>query len=138
MDHADTLRIRGLRFYGYHGEMPAEKEGGQIFEVDVEVRFDQRPSALTDDLNRGVDVREIYRRIREVVTGPSLDLVETLAQDVADALLGIEMVERVLVRLRKPAAYKYDAEEPGYEVEIERDTISERNAPGSAGGRDAG
>ena len=134
MDHVDTLRINGLRFYGYHGEMPAEKEGGQVFEVDVEVRFDQRPSAMTDELARGVDVREIYRGIREVVKGPSRDLVETLAQDVADTLLAIEMVESVLVRLRKPAAYKYDAEEPGYEVEIERFEISERNATGGGEG----
>ncbi len=127
----DTLRIKGLRFYGYHGELPAEKEGGQIFEVDIEVRFDQRPSALSDDLTKGVDSRDLFRRIREVVKGPSCNLVETVAQKIADKLLEIEMVESVLVRLRKPGAYKYDAEEPGYEVEIER-------LSGSAGSGGAG
>jgi len=116
----DTLRIKGLRFYGYHGELPEEKEGGQIFEVEIEARFDQRASAMSDDLTRGVDSRDIFRRIREVVKGPSCNLVETVAQKIADNLLEIEMVESVLVRLRKPGAYKYDAEEPGYEVEIER------------------
>ena len=86
----DTLRINGLRFYGYHGETAVEKEGGQVFEVDVEIRFDQRLSAATDDLSKGVDVREVYRRIREVVQGPSRDLVETVAQDLADSLLEIQ------------------------------------------------
>ncbi|MFC1540157.1 dihydroneopterin aldolase [Gemmatimonadota bacterium] len=116
----DTLRINGLRFYGYHGEMEVEKEGGQVFEVDVEIRFDQRPSSADDDLSKGVDVREVYRRIRQVVQGPSRDLVETVAQDLADSLLEIPPVESTLIRLKKPAAYRYDAEEPGYEVEIER------------------
>ena len=116
----DTLRINGLRFYGYHGELPVEREGGQIFEVDVEVRFDQMPSAMSDDLSQGVDSREIHRRIMEVVKGPSCNLVEAVAQKIADTLLDIPLVESVLVRLKKPGAYKYDAEEPGYEVEIER------------------
>ena len=116
----DTLRIRGLRFYGYHGELEVEKEGGQIFEADVEINFDQFPSARHDDLSKGVDVREIYRRIRSVLKGPSCNLVETLAQKVADELLEIPLVESVTVRIRKPSAYKYDPEEPGYEVEIVR------------------
>jgi len=125
----DTLRINGLRFYGYHGEMAVEKEGGQVFEVDVEIRFDQRPSSADDDLSKGVDVREVYRRIREVVQGPSRDLVETVAQDLADSLLEIPAVESTLIRLKKPAAYRYDAEEPGYEVEIERSvTETEQSA----------
>ena len=116
----DTLRIKNLRFYGYHGELQVEKEGGQIFEADVEINFDQFPSAEQDDLSRGVDVREIYRRIRGVLKGPSCNLVETLAQNVAEEVLDMPLVEGVTVRIRKPSAYKYDPEEPGYEVEIFR------------------
>ena len=98
---------------------------------NLEVRFDQSPSGTSDDLTKGVDVREIYRRIREVVKGPSRNLVETVAQDIADSLLAIDLVESVLVRRKKPAAYKYDAEEPGYEVEIERADAGEADNPGA-------
>ena len=117
---ADTLRMRNLRFYAYHGETPEERAGGQIFEVDVEVAFDQRPSSSTDDLSQGVDSREIYRRIKQVLEGEPCNLVETVAQRVADDLLALERIDGVRVTLRKPGARRYDPDEPGYEVEIVR------------------
>lgn len=116
----DTLRMKNLRFYAYHGELPEERAGGQIFEVEVEVFFDQMPSAVGDDLSKGVDAREIYRRIREIVTGSSCNLVETVAQKVADSLLDLPLIEAATIKLRKPAAQRYDPDEPEYEVEIHR------------------
>ncbi len=116
----DTLRMKNLRFYAYHGETQEEREGGQIFEVDVEVAFDQRPAAAADDLDRGVDSREIYRRIKQVVEGRPCSLIETVAQSIADTLLDIGPVESARVTLRKPGARRYDPDEPGYEVEIVR------------------
>ena len=34
----DTIFLKGMRFYGYHGALSAENEIGQIFKVDVTLK----------------------------------------------------------------------------------------------------
>ncbi len=36
----DTIFLKGMRFYGYHGALSAENEIGQIFKVDVTLKVD--------------------------------------------------------------------------------------------------
>ena len=116
----DRLRLSGLRFYGNHGVLPEERERGQIFEVDVDMGCDMRGAARSDDLADTVDAREAFRRVQEVVEGEQVDLVETLADRVADRLLDLPPVHDVLVRVRKPEADVFVGYERGYEVEIRR------------------
>lgn len=116
----DLLRINGMRFDGHHGVLEEERARPRPFEVDVEVVYDQRAAAASDDLASAVDVREVGRLVREVIGGESCALIETLAQRVADRLLEIPLVEEVAVRVRKPRAFLIDDEEYPYEVEIRR------------------
>jgi len=55
--------------------------------VDVEIHLDTRPAGLADDLSRTVDYREIFDICRSVVEGPSRQLIETLAESIATAML---------------------------------------------------
>jgi len=116
----DRLHLKALNFYGYHGVLPREREEGQLFEVDVELGYDQRPAAASDDLDKAVDAYEVYQRIKTVVEGPPCNLLETVAQRVADRLLDLPRVETVIVRLRKPQAGFHEGIEEGYGVEITR------------------
>ena len=116
----DWLRLRSLKFYGYHGVSAGEREKGQNFEVEVDVGYDHRPASGSDDLDDAVDVRDVYRLVGSVVEGQACRLVETVAQRIADTLLEIPRVERVVVRLRKPEAGFAGRTGEGYEVEITR------------------
>ena len=99
---SDRILLEAMTFLGRHGVHAGEKAAQQRFEVDVELELDLRPAGLTDDLARTVDYGEVYRRCRAIVEGPSVGLVETLAERIAAELLATGPVDAVTVRVRKP------------------------------------
>ena len=97
--------LREMRFFAYHGVTEAERERGQEFIIDLEITADINEAARTDDLKLTIDYNLVYQRVKKIVTGRSVDLIETLATNIADAVLGYSsLVEAVLVRIKKPAA----------------------------------
>jgi 7,8-dihydroneopterin aldolase/epimerase/oxygenase len=101
----DRVALINMRFDGKHGVLPEERENAQPFEVDAEIYLDVRPAGLADDITRTVDYREVFRICREVVEGPSFQLIEAVAETIATRLL-VEFrafaVSEVAVRVRKP------------------------------------
>jgi len=91
-------------FYGYHGTSPAEKELGQRFIVDLEVRKDLGPAGRSDALEQTVNYAELYRLAKHIVEGESCNLIETVAERIAAAVLAAYPVEAVRVKVRKPEA----------------------------------
>ena len=90
-------------FHGCHGTLPAERELGQPFVVDVELRLNLRPAGLSDDLAQTVDYGEVHRRAKEIVEGPPVNLTETVAERIAAAVLEEHPpVEAVRVKVAKP------------------------------------
>ena len=99
----DRIRLDGMLFYGRHGTLPAERELGQRFVVDVELHCDLRAAGLADDLTQTVDYSEVYRQVREIVEGPPAGLTEAVAGRIAAAILERHaLVEAVRVRVTKP------------------------------------
>lgn len=115
----DRLTLNNMRFFGYHGLYPEEKKLGQRFEIDLEVRGDFAAGAAVDDPSLFVDYAQLYETVREVLTGESCDLVETLAERVAGAIGSNFAPIKVTVRVRKPHP-PIDADFDGVEVEIQR------------------
>lgn len=99
----DRILLEGMVFHGRHGTLPAERELGQPFVVDVELRLDLRPAGLSDDLTKTVDYGEVHRLAGQVVEGEPAGLTETVAERIANATLEEHpMVEAVRVKVRKP------------------------------------
>ena len=98
----DKIELRGMAFYGFHGVNPAEKELGQRFVVDLDIFTDLAKAGRTDDLGDTVDYSEVYKDIRDVVEGPSRNLLESVAAAIAERALAHHGVEAVRVRLMKP------------------------------------
>ncbi|MEU4571031.1 dihydroneopterin aldolase [Nonomuraea sp. NPDC023979] len=101
---ADRIALKGLRARGRHGVLAAERELGQEFVVDVTLFLDTALAAAGDDLARTVDYGELAQDLVKVVEGEPVDLIETLAQRLADVCLARELVESVEVSVHKPAA----------------------------------
>ncbi|MCR5403911.1 MAG: dihydroneopterin aldolase, partial [Butyrivibrio sp.] len=76
----DRINLTGMEFYGYHGCLPEEREKGQRFYVDVEMFMDLSPAGKSDDLNDTVNYAEVFEYIRQVVEGPSKQLIESVAE----------------------------------------------------------
>ncbi len=103
----DRIVLTNMVFQGRHGVEEPERSTPQPFEVDVEVHLDVRPAGLVDDLSRTVDYRQIFDLCRTVVEGPSRQLMETLAESIATAVLELAATAgatQVVVRIRKPQA----------------------------------
>ena len=100
----DRISLRGLRVHGYHGVLPAEREHGQEFVIDVELDVDTRRASVTDDLSDTVDYAALSARIAAVVAGDAVNLIETLAARIADVCLADSQVAAVTVEVHKPHA----------------------------------
>ncbi|MFC6237044.1 dihydroneopterin aldolase [Longivirga aurantiaca] len=103
-EHLDRIAVRGLSATGHHGVFDFEKREGQTFVVDVVLGVDTREAAATDDLARTVHYAEVAADVIALIEGEPVDLIETLAQQVADACLARDGVEAVEVTVHKPEA----------------------------------
>jgi dihydroneopterin aldolase len=99
---ADRITVHGLTGHGHHGVYPAEREHGQTFRADAVLELDTRPAAATDDLTRTVNYAELSQRLHAVLTGEPVDLIETLAQCLADVCLDYPLVQAVEITVHKP------------------------------------
>ncbi|MFE5189269.1 dihydroneopterin aldolase [Streptomyces sp. NPDC056628] len=100
----DRVALRGLKARGYHGVFPEERREGQTFVVDLVLGLDTRPAAADDDLAKTVHYGVVAEEVVGVVQGEPVNLIETLAERVAQACLKHEGVREVEVTVHKPDA----------------------------------
>ena len=100
----DRIVLTGLRVFGRHGVLPAERRDGQDFLVDVTLHLDTRPAAASDDVADTVHYGELAERLAAVVAGEPVDLIETLAARLADVCLADGRVVAAEVTVHKPGA----------------------------------
>ncbi len=101
---SDQIAVRGIRAFGYHGVLPEERAQGQLFVVDAVLTMDTHFAAASDDLGLTVDYAELAQRLVSIVEGDPVNLIETLAQRLADACLNEERVGAVEITVHKPDA----------------------------------
>lgn len=100
----DRITVRGLTGHGWHGVHPEERAHGQTFRVDAVLELDTAPAAATDDLTRTVNYAELAQRLHALLVGEPVDLLETLAQRLADCCLAYDAVDAVEITVHKPGA----------------------------------
>ena len=106
----DRISVRNVRFDAAHGVYPEEHQKPQPFFVDVEVDADLAPAGRGDALAASVDYSELVRvAVERVGAGGHADLIEALAERIADAAMEVvaisgATVHEVRVRVRKPEA----------------------------------
>ena len=103
-DELDRVAVLGIAGTGHHGVFEHEKREGQPFLVDITLAVDTRLAAEYDDLARTVNYGDVAAAVLAVIEGPAYDLVETVAQKVADACLAFDGVAAVEVAVHKPEA----------------------------------
>ncbi len=104
MDFIDEITLTGVRAFGRHGVYEEERRDGQEFVVDATLYVSLRRAGETDDVADTVHYGEAAERIAEIIAGDPVDLIETLAHRIADALLSYDLVQMVAVTVHKPSA----------------------------------
>ncbi|CAA0822561.1 Dihydroneopterin aldolase 1 [Striga hermonthica] len=99
----DKLVLRGLKFHGYHGVKSEERKLGQKFLIDVDAWMDLQAAGISDSLSDTISYTAIYSLVREVVEGTPHNLLESVAQTIASAVLSkYPQVSAVRVQVGKP------------------------------------
>ena len=101
---SDRIALTGLRVRGHHGVLPVERAQGQDFLVDVLLELDLHGAAASDDVADTVHYGELAQRLAAVVAGEPVDLIETLADRLAEVCLSYPLVQRATVTVHKPDA----------------------------------
>jgi dihydroneopterin aldolase len=100
----DRLAIRGIEVFGHHGVLDFERRDGQLFVVDLVLGIDTRDAARSDDLHHTVDYGTLVARVVVAIGSDPVDLVETLAERIADVCLADPRVQWTEVTVHKPDA----------------------------------
>jgi dihydroneopterin aldolase len=100
----DRVALCGIRGFGHHGVLDFERADGQEFVVDVVVGLDSRGAAETDDLAKTVDYGRLAKGVKRAIESDPVNLVETLAQRIADLCLEHSVVGWAEVTVHKPDA----------------------------------
>lgn len=100
----DQISITGLQVHACHGVLEHEKTQPQPFLADLVLDVDLSAASADDDLDRTVSYAEVAAEAEQVLTGESVELIETLAERIAAKILQRPAVERVAVTVRKPQA----------------------------------
>ncbi|CAN5400086.1 dihydroneopterin aldolase [soil metagenome] len=129
MDDVDEITLTGLRVFGRHGVYEEERRVGQHFVVDTTLYVSTAAAAASDDVADTVHYGEVAARIAQIVGGEPVNLLETLAQRIADAMLAYDGVRMVAVTVHKPGA-PIDLEFADVSVTIRR-TSSKTGEPRS-------
>jgi dihydroneopterin aldolase len=108
----DSIEIKGLFGFGYHGFFDDERENGQRFLVDAILEVDLRSASKSDLLDDTVNYSAVCDLILEQVVGPPVSLIESLAGQIADVILekftGVKSVKITLHKPDAPVAVKVD------------------------------
>ncbi|AYE35371.1 2-amino-4-hydroxy-6-hydroxymethyldihydropteridine diphosphokinase [Clostridium septicum] len=101
----DKLYLENIEIFANHGVFQEEKNLGQKFIISLELKLDTREAAITGDLTKSVHYGELCHKIEEEFQKESYDLIETVAEKVAEFILfNYKLVKEVKVTLKKPWA----------------------------------
>lgn len=100
----DVIHIRRLEIFANHGVIPEENTLGQKFIISADLYKDLRAAGKTDNLKETIHYGRAAVLIKQISEKSVFQLIEKLAEEIADALLKNFPVEKVKVIIEKPWA----------------------------------
>lgn len=96
------IEITGVKGFGFHGLLESERKNGQEFSVDAVLLV--RSESVNDKIENTVNYASVAQIIHDFITGTPVDLIETLADLIADELFSLDLVSAVELTINKPNA----------------------------------
>jgi dihydroneopterin aldolase len=100
----DIVYIRDLRIQTIIGIYDWERETRQTVSLDLEMGADIKKAAASDSIDDTLDYKAVAKRLIQFVADSEFQLVETMAERIADIVLHEFDVPWVKLRLSKPGA----------------------------------
>ena len=102
----DKVYIKNLKVEAIIGIFEWEREVKQIISVDIEMDFDNKKAARSDDIEDALDYKKVGKRVSAFIQGSKAKLVESRAEKVAKIILQEFPVSRLILTLSKPGALR--------------------------------
>ena len=100
----DIVYISDLRIETVIGIYDWEREIRQIVSIDLEMAADNRKAASSDSIDDALNYKAVAKRLIQFVGDSQFQLVETLAERIAEIVLDEFDVDWLRLKLGKPGA----------------------------------
>lgn len=106
MPSKDTIFLNDLRVRAIVGIWEWERRMPQVISIDLEMAADIRHAASRDEIDATLDYKAVARRVSSFVQEAGFNLVETLAEHIAELITREFGVPWVKVTVHKPGAIR--------------------------------
>lgn len=103
---SDTIFLSDLRVDTVIGIWEWERKIRQTISIDLEMGTDIARAAKSDAIEDTLNYKKVAKRIQQFVADSEFQLVETLAEHIAQIILAEFEVPWVRVRVNKPGAIR--------------------------------
>lgn len=118
----DIVYVSNLRVKALIGIYEWERRIRQHVRIDLEMGWDNRIPAASDDIKDTLNYKEAATKVSNLVEQSNFQLVETLAEAIAMTLLKDMQLPWVKVTLGKPSAVPH-SDEVGVQIERSREGL---------------
>jgi dihydroneopterin aldolase len=100
----DIIELKGIQLKTLIGVYPSEKEAPQPLFIDLAYAVSAAKAAEQDDLNKTIDYDHIIQHLKDFVHNTQFNLLETLAERLAQSLLAQFPTKWIKLSINKPQA----------------------------------
>ena len=101
---SDRIEILAISAHGFHGVYPEERKNGQRFLVDLSLTPKSKKAGKSDSLEDAIDYSKVIELVNNILTGEPVNLIEHLAEIMANKVLKEFPVKSIEVVVHKPDA----------------------------------
>ncbi|MBS3952202.1 MAG: dihydroneopterin aldolase [Methylicorpusculum sp.] len=102
----DIIFLGGLEIQTIIGIYDWERTTKQTVVLDIEMAFDIKKAAETDDISYTLDYKTVSKRVIAFVESSQFFLVEKLTEEIAQLILNEFNISRVKITLNKKGAIR--------------------------------
>ncbi|MFT5500323.1 MAG: dihydroneopterin aldolase [Woeseiaceae bacterium] len=102
----DTIFLQELKVDTIVGIWDWERKIRQTVSIDLEMGADIRRAAENDDIESTLNYKLVAKRVQQFVADSEFQLVETMAEKIAEVVLQEFEVPWIQVRVNKPGAIR--------------------------------
>ena len=102
----DTIFLRDMRVETTVGIWDWERKIRQTVSIDLEMGADISRAAATDSIEDTLNYKSVAKRVQKFVSESEYQLVETMAEKIADTVLSEFDIPWIKVRVNKPGAIR--------------------------------
>jgi dihydroneopterin aldolase len=104
--HPDTIFLHELRVQTVVGIWEWERKIRQTVSIDLEMAADIARAAKNDSIEDTLNYKSVAKRVKQFVEDSEFQLVETMAEKIAETVLAEFELPWIEVRVSKPGAIR--------------------------------